>query len=352
MKYGKATIILNIFCLTMSRIYDIVIALHKKGGVMNFKRYSSIENHNNQDFITNFKQHCSDDLEEQTFIITEKIDGANIQFMISADENERTIVCKRNSQLETYEDFFDIWNVIAGEPYNWLLQQLKRIAVHDNVNFRLFGELYGPLINKRINYGDEQKIKFFDVYINDVLQPQSVFFTMPAVFSRFLPENHLSKEFSYEDYLVKPLASIKGLTAALDYDIEGFYGEGVIIQPYTKVIRNFSGERFILKKKSQQFKDIEHKKIKDNSEQTQISILNEEFKLYITENRVLDTISKHGKIKNRSELGKYISLVLKDAIEDFNKNHPEVENIAEKELKIVYNVGSSIANLLLKFVEG
>ncbi len=80
-----------------------------------------------------------------------------------------------------------------------------------------------------------------------------------------------------------------------------------------------------------------------------IDDLNDEFKLYITENRVISVFSKEGKMQNIKELSKYIVLVLNDAIEDFNKDHPEVKKIEKKELKRIYNVGKSLANLLIDY---
>jgi Rnl2 family RNA ligase len=309
---------------------------------MEFKRYSSIENSDRTDWIEQFRKNCDVDIFNIPYIITEKIDGANIQFMISSDKEEEIVVCKRNSPLKKGEDFYDVWSVIEKEPYSIVLRSFKDWAIKENKQVRLFGELHGPLINKRINYGDNQQIKFFDIYVDDVLLSQKdfcyLFFDVGLTHVRFV-----DLFLSPKDFNVSP-----NLASALNFDLDFLENiEGVIIQPYNQVIRARSGERFILKKKAAAYCEKIKKPLRGPSSRDFIDDLNDQFKSYITENRVLSVISKNGEMKKRDELGKYIAFVLNDAIEEFEKDHEEVAKIEKKELKRVYNVGKMIANLLL-----
>ena len=132
--------------------------------------------------------------------------------------------------------------------------------------------------------------------------------------------------------------------------------EGVVIQPYSKVLRMYNGERLILKKKSKAFEDKEDKPKEHKAEPKEKDIiydLNKVFRTYITKNRVLDTFAKHGQIQEPKQIGEYINLVLDDAKADFFKDHdvkslvPDLDKKREKDL---FNVGSMIVNILKEYL--
>ena len=57
--------------------------------------------------------------------------------------------------------------------------------------------------------------------------------------------------------------------------------------------------------------------------------------------------SKDGPIEDRKDIGKYIKTILADAKEDFLKDYPEVATLDKAQQKTVYNVGSTIAKMLM-----
>ena len=78
-----------------------------------------------------------------------------------------------------------------------------------------------------------------------------------------------------------------------------------------------------------------------------IDPLNAAFREYINEQRMDNVFSKEGPIADKSQIGKYIGLILVDAIEDFTKDYPEAETLDKKQRKAVFNVGSAVAKMLI-----
>ena len=71
-------------------------------------------------------------------------------------------VGKRSCFLEETESFFDIWQTL--ERFSAELKLLQDYCDKNRVSLRVFGELFGPKINGRVDYGTEKKIAVFDIY--------------------------------------------------------------------------------------------------------------------------------------------------------------------------------------------
>lgn len=298
---------------------------------MDFKKFTSIENSYRQKFVDKF--HIDP---ETMFIGTEKLDGANIQLLFQPDKE--MIVGKRTSYLTKEDNFFDIWNTL--ERYKKETNEIQEWCNKTARTARLFGEIYGPGINGRVDYGTEKKIAIFDLHLDEVLCSQ---FRLLLYAVRWDIEHLL------------PQRIIKGtLEQCMAYDVENMPRkdcEGIVIQPYSEKIENRHGERFILKKKSKKFEDVRVDEINKGAGRAEpkendiIYMLNKQFRQYITKNRVIDIFAKHGQISEMKQIGHYIILVLEDAKADFVKDVvlPEMDKKKEKDL---YNVGSLIVDLL------
>lgn len=338
---------------------------------MIFKKYTSIENTYRQKYIDKFNEVLPEWQEEISFVAHEKLDGANIQLVFIPDE--KMLVGKRTSYLEENDSFFDIWNTLA--KYQSDLDHIQECVNETRVGLRIFGELYGPGINGRINYGSEKKIAFFDIYTIGGEYKMSN--DNPTGYGWSLLENkeeeRLLSQQEFEALLfnggllgfICPLVGhFNTLDKALAVDVEtlqmaGSNGsEGIVIQPYNKVVRMPNGERFILKKKSKKFEDNRVDQINagqkaEPKEKDIIYDLNKVFKGYITKNRVLDTFAKHGPIQEPKQIGTYIALVLEDAKADFLKDHDLttlVPNMEKKREKDLFNVGSAIVSILKEYL--
>ena len=301
-----------------------------------FKKYLEIENHYRQKYVTFFLD-IFPSLKTCKYIVYEKLDGANIQFAFEPD-SDKFRVGKRSTLLKCDDNFFDVWNVI--QKYQEVIEIFEKLSKEMNGNINVFGELFGEGIQNRIDYGKGKKIRFFDMTINGVLQSQ-----------------HLLYSYIDDEFIVPTIKKVNGLQEALDVNIEipslinpvdGNIMEGVVIKPYSMIYRNDHNEIFMIKKKNEKFIEKmtskkERKPIKISEETFK---LREEFSKYINKNRVDGIFSKHGEIDKPKDIGKYIGLVIKDAIEDFEKDFEEVKLLDKKDTKFIYNSAKDIVKIL------
>ncbi len=304
---------------------------------MNFKKYNSIENSYQQKNILKFMQRMPDAF-KQKWIVRSKLDGANIQLLLQP--NEPMKVGKRTSYVEQGDPFFDIWTTLKN--YSVQLQYVQDYCNAANTPLRFYGEIYGPGINGRVNYGETKKIALFDLEQGDILMPQ---FALISCLEGLRMTN-----------LLPPLMGIfdtfeQALDQNPEYDskilgIPNNPEEGLVIQPYEENIILPTGERFILKKKGVKFLESENKNHKPKKEVSGETISKlQSFQSYINENRMLSTFSKHGEIADKTQMGDYIRWILEDAKEDFYKDNEGLV-LNQDEQKIVFNVGKQIVELL------
>jgi len=123
--------------------------------------------------------------------------------------------------------------------------------------------------------------------------------------------------------------------------------EGMVVKPYGKLLMDRNGSPFYFKVKNEKFKE------RQKAVKIPIQISNEALALrllfegYLTENRIQSVFSKFGKIENKSDLGKYLSLVVQDAKEDFYKDH-EVILDPKEEKAIFRSAGKLLIPMLMK----
>jgi Rnl2 family RNA ligase len=305
-----------------------------------FKKYSSIENHYRQKYILNCLSQFPE-LQDCKYSIREKVDGANVQFLFKKGQKMR--VGKRSSFLNDGDSFFNIWTAI--EKNQECLNRFQEFADEGDYEIRVYGELYGPNINGRVDYGPKQDLLFFDIELDGQMVSQRKFeeiLNLLGLMEKAVPL--LGYANNLQDALAVPC----------DFDskvlgIENNASEGIVIKPYEKEYTMGNGSRFILKKKSEKFKEKESKgkapKVEENLPQEVVSLMLN-FRGYVNKNRVLSVFSKHGEIQEPKEIGKYIQLVMDDAKEDFLKDHAIPEGLEKKVEKKIFNVGGHVVNLL------
>lgn len=305
---------------------------------MEFKKYTSIENHYQAKHIARWLRYHPE-LADIPYIIEEKIDGANICLMFEPGKPMQ--VASRNRILNPGDNFYDIWNVLDGMKEQLL--EIEKASENLILSYRLYGELYGKGIQKRIDYGSSKYISFFDIIVND-------FYFSPCEIKNWCSHYHL--------LTVPMLGVVNSLQEALDFDVErntsinpvgGNIAEGIVIKPYDTVILDGGSKTpFYIKKKHPKFAEKPPKKV-HVVETGPLVELNNVFKGYINDNRLQGIFSKFGPIKDASEIGQYIRYMLSDAQKDFKVDYADdLENFDKKELKKIFNVGSMIADMLKK----
>lgn len=315
---------------------------------MSFIRWPSIENSYREKFIGEALEEFPE-LETCTYIVTEKLHGANMQVFFKSEQPMR--VGSRKRFLEPGSRFYKIWDILPEYQHVWDGISYYRTAYASlkDTSIRLFGELFGSKVQKGVDYTPSQEIvgkqylHFFGVMWDDELMP-------PITLDWY------ATALGFFDLLVPKVAIVKGLDAALAIDIEfptklnpveGNICEGVVIQPYNKVYRLSSGSTFLLKKKNEAFKEkvsAPKPKAPIDSEVLRLHIMFEE---YITDSRLQGVFSKEGSIQEPKQIGDYIRLMIQDALEDFLKDHGAAWAVMNKgQQGQVTKVGRTVAKML------
>jgi Rnl2 family RNA ligase len=301
-----------------------------------FKKWHSIENSYRQETIDYYLRQCPE-LPDEQYTITEKLHGSN--FQIYFQPNEPVRVGSRRNFLNADDHFRGAYIPRLLESHGALLERLQGYVDSHDETIRLFGELFGEGIQKGVKYGPPKRIRYFGLMLDDILEPFSCF-----------------RDWIEDDDLIVPIvAEVSGLEAALAFNTEfdsmilnepDNICEGIVIQPLDRVYTDGHGSPFILKKKNERFAEKQREK-KPIVVDTEVARLNEEFKAYITENRLQGVFSKQGEIQRPDQIGDYIRLMLADAKEDFIKDFDNGFSALDgKQQKQVLNVGAMIAHML------
>lgn len=296
------------------------------GVVKMFQKYSSIENfeHIRLDVFKDL------DIESQRFVIQNKIDGSNISFIFSPERSDPQIA-SRNQVLGSYKtcNFQQSFQQAIENPiFEKFIEFFQNQAVDANIQIQIYGELFGPTVQKRVWYGAAPGILFFDMRINE----------------KYLEQDKFYKTFidnGFEELLVPTLAMGVSFQEAVSYNIEfqdpicsnsdqfrknnpQNYSEGIVIKPLDKEFYSPCNERFVIKRKSPKFSETSPKREKqENSNEIPgaLAEMIENFLGYINENRVLSYYSKAGPLLYIKYIGDYIKPILEDAAEDFCKDY-------------------------------
>lgn len=306
-----------------------------------FLKFDSIENHYNIKYLNKIPQNIKDG----PWVSSEKLDGANLSIYITPYSPIKVgkrsgWIQRKDEHHETDENFFDVWNVLT--KYQSILDYFQSQVDASGITIRFFAELYGSGVQKRINYGEEKYIKVFDVMVGDVL-------LSPFDFDHFVDNsnnNYNCARAFFDDFFVEHTYH-QNLMEALAVDVEKPGTEGIVLKPANVVPYLYGNDRIIIKKKSSLFADIAKEKIggailRFNPEQVALS---ENFKRYITQNRMYDLFSKHGEMQDIKQMGTYIKLLLEDAKADFIKDN-DISGLDADTQKALFNIGSMAANML------
>lgn len=293
---------------------------------MPFIKYPEIENsYHNKHIKKHIEHHPS--VQKAMFYTQLKYDGSNIQFIF--EPHTPMQLASRKRLLEEGENFNGVLDIL--EDYRELIDWFQEYCDEYNKNVNLYGEIYGPGIQNRINYGNEKEIGFFDVRINGELLSLEQVLDIPYILGYYLP--------FYEEYI--PFDKIQDVSVPEEH-------EGVVIKQYNKVDNSL----LFLKKKNEKFNEKSKEKKNKNKKQTD-PIVNEYinyFLPYITENRVLSVFSKEGEIDSPDQIGYYIKMVNEDAIKDFEKDY-DCSNLTKNQRKQIFKSGNKeIVSILEKYL--
>lgn len=296
---------------------------------MPFIKYPEIENSYRQKFIDDFLFH-NPSAKDNKYVAQIKLDGSNVQFIFEPDKEMK--IGKRSSFIGN-DNFNGIQEI--KHKYQKIFDYLQSYADKNNHYINVYGEIYGKGIQKRIYYGDDKYISFFDIRVDGKLLS---YFEITEMFDDIVLNNFVETvgPFNYEDIF--------------NLDLPDNH-EGLVVKPYNKV--NPEERSLYLKIKSDKFKEkgdkSKKKKTKKESD-PEIEHLKEIYLSLINKNRLYSVFSKEGEIETPSQIGQYIKIVTDDVVNDFKKEI-DIENYDRKKIGEVYKSGNAkIVELLKEFL--
>jgi Rnl2 family RNA ligase len=331
-----------------------------------FKKYTEIENSYREKYIRDFFDRHPE-MAHKKYTITEKIDGSNISFIFAKDpvtEDVSFAYAKRSGLILPDENFFGIQAYVdsISDFVDSVRNSISTALDQPWTTFTMFGEYFGPGIQKRINYGNSKRAVFFDICIDGQYVSQERFFSLMAVLD------------SKGEFTIPLLSTVDSFDEALQFnthfnsvigpaceDLENEC-EGVVIKPFDAggpdnplVDQYGHHEHFYVKMKNKKF--AEKTKTKSRSKNISSSALvavQELFAAYLNENRIQSVFSKEGPISDVKDMGKYIKLIVEDAKADFLKDEAETfysAELSDKERGKVFSIaGKIISKELLRLV--
>lgn len=284
-----------------------------------FKKYPSAENHYRAAFV----EKCFREYGHLQWAATEKIHGANFGIWVNDLEVQFS---KRSGMIAPLDNFYNhlsFANRYASiaktiRDYLWLSVPMDTIDQGD-FNIVIFGEIYGPGVQKGINYTDEVDFIMFDIGVQHgetfhwldyaELRKIEMKFNMPMV-----PEIKVG---SFHEVLetCNEFDSILG-------GKENNNAEGFVMKPVSGSTYFHNGDRAIIKSKGVKWEEKakKAKKIKvpyvlTDLEQKELDTLCQ----YFTDNRLKNVLSKIGAVTPK-QFGMVMGLFVQDALVDFAKD--------------------------------
>lgn len=319
---------------------------------MEFKKYNSIENSYQEDFIKSIIEQGYGDLE---YVVQEKVHGANLSFIT---DGQNIISAKRVELINDNEQFFNSQQV-QNKYKDKILALFTEVSEQFNAKtLTIFGEIFGggyphkdipkddnaKLVQRGIYYCPINDFFAFDILLDnnqylDVENVSELFEKHGFVYAKTLFKGSLKDCLLFSNDFKTTIPKEYGLP-----QIDGNICEGVVIRPI-KTLFLSSGPRIIIKNKNEKWAEnnnyidriiLRNLLHEDDEISEEASILCEEIYKLITQNRLTNLISKIGDINPQKDFGKVLGLFNKDALNDFLKTYKErYDNLEKQESKAV-----------------
>ena len=334
--------------------------------MLEFKKYSSIENSFCREFMEHVAAEMPQDLE---YVVQEKVHGTNTSFLC---DSEDVGFAKRTSMLVDGEQFYDYPELVARyrERVQKLFADIKA-RYPDLKQISVFGEMFGglyphdgvqkernvSLIQKGVCYTPRHEFYGFDIYLFTgdggrflpVDEVNGLFEANGFFYAKTLFRGTLTECLKQPNAFQSKIAEWLGLPA-----IEDNICEGIVIRPVVPMyLRN--GSRVLIKSKNERF--AEKKSVKKRNKlfaepvpySEALKALVIEVEAYVTEQRLANVVSHIGEVHVPKDFGKIMGLFSKDVLEDFLKEHGGEYGCLEKsEQKLLNKELNKLATALVK----
>jgi len=285
---------------------------------MEFIKYSSIENHYREKVVDWYRENG---LENVGWILTEKIHGANFSFWCNSSEVK---VASRNQWVDS--TFYSCQDII--DAYTPVVLELATFFPNSTV--AVYGELYGPGIQKGVNYGDKKDFVAFDIRVDGYFLDRNKVHVYIAGANQLTLQKHGQRSTLMD--VVPIVGSTVSLTQVLEFDNEfvsvlgrlngvdddANLAEGFIATPVGKAYQRIGSDRVILKSKGEKWTE-KSKKVKTPRAPVTEHPLTSTVEQYVNTNRVDAVTSKMGPLTPK-DFGRIIRAVCDDVIDDMVKD--------------------------------
>lgn len=351
----------------INNLFKSYAVRRKKHEIMlEFKKYSSIENSYNREFVERVMAEMPTDL---AYVVQEKVHGSNASFLCDGQEVQ---FAKRTSVVSKEEKFYNYEELLEAYSERVILLFANVQARYPDVkSISVFGEMFGgsyphpdvarigrlTAIQKGVFYTPKHEFYGFDIYIfteNEekyltVNETNEIFEQEGFFYAKTLLQGSLAECLRYPDSFESLIPKELGLPP-----IEGNICEGVVIRPIEpKFFRN--GARVLIKNKNERFAEKKSVRKRDMlliekpEYSKELQVLIDEATCFVTENRLNNVISHIGEVQVPKDFGKIMGLFSKDALADFLKEHGKAYNDLEKaEQKMLNKELNRLATELVK----
>ncbi|MCK5019958.1 MAG: hypothetical protein KAS32_23080 [Candidatus Peribacteraceae bacterium] len=310
---------------------------------MKFAKYSDIENSYRDKYINHVVRNTVPP--SMKWMVSEKIDGANFAFYCDGK------IVKTASRNQFVGDEFFGCKEVVDRHHDRVIQIANDIITDTRCShIIIYGELHGPGIQNKINYGPEKDFRLFDI--------KFCFEDRYVMLSQF---NITRFGKTYGIKIAPVLARGLTLDEALQFPNDGISTifectednimEGVVIKPDIAYYEH-NGSQIMIKNKNAKFSEDKKKKQKKEviltpEQQAILDVIDQ----YITNNRFDALMSKQPWGKN--QFGDFLRAFNHDVMTEVMKDHPGLFGDIEKpERKVVSKIANGRASVLCrKFLE-
>lgn len=336
--------------------------------MIEFKKYSSIENSFSREFMESVVAQVPPDKE---WIVQEKVHGANTSFLCDGREVK---FAKKTSMLADDEKFYDFQELLTNYKDRVIDLFGKVKTKHPDITaISVFGEMFGglyphndvkrnpkmSLIQKGVCYCPDHEFYGFDIYVFadnkgqylPVDEVNELFESCGFFYAKTLFKGSLNDCLKQPNAFQSKIAEWLGLPA-----IEDNICEGVVIRPVVPCYLK-NGSRVIIKSKNERF--AEKKSVKKRNKlfvepipfSDMLKSLIVEAEAFVTENRLANVVSHIGEVHFPKDFGKVMGLFSKDVLADFLKEHGgEFDNLDKCEQKTLNKEVNKLCTALVKQV--
>lgn len=300
---------------------------------MEFKKFPSLTNHYDTGCVMRWLE-CYPTMPHTIFVITEKIHGCNFQIAVDGDE----VRCGSRNGWVGGDGLYGVMSYV--HMLDPLINMMKLWSKAIESSFVLYGEFFGEGIHKEINYGPKQ-FRFFSLVVNGKRLP----------FEKFIGA---MRSFEAENLIVPVVGYRQGLLFALEHE-DTFISavgagkehcEGIVIEPFHTVFA-YRDTLLLFKKKNEKFREaMGVPKVKE-ALPSNILGLREEFLSFIVDARLQSVFSKEGMITEKKDIGRYVSLLVQDAKEEFLSLYPDIPKDTQKH---IFKIGNAGFKLILPYL--